>query len=104
MDNENLIKDAMATLSRYVQFNTTSPPGNEMPAALWLREQLTNRGITKDIKLYEPLIGRGLVVARIDGSETLKPLMINHHMDVVAADQTLWSHPPFSGICADGFI
>ncbi len=57
MDNENLIKDAMATLSRYVQFDTTSPPGNEMPAALWLREQLTNRSITRDIKLYEPLIG-----------------------------------------------
>ncbi|HUN56112.1 MAG TPA: M20/M25/M40 family metallo-hydrolase [Smithella sp.] len=104
MDNENLIKDAVATLSRYAQFDTTNPPGNEMPAALWLREQLTSRGITKDIRLYEPLSGRGLVVARVAGSETLKPLMINHHMDVVAADQALWSHPPFGGICADGFI
>ena len=104
MDNEKLMKDAVATLSRYVQFDTTNPPGNEMPAACWLREQLTNRGITQDIKIYEPLSGRGLVVARINGSEDLKPLMINHHMDVVAADPAKWSYPPFSGICADGFI
>jgi acetylornithine deacetylase/succinyl-diaminopimelate desuccinylase-like protein len=104
MDNEKLIKDAVATLSRYVQFDTTNPPGNEMPAACWLRDQLTNRGITKDIKIYEPLFGRGLVVARINGSEALKPLMINHHIDVVAADPMKWSYSPFSGICADGFI
>jgi acetylornithine deacetylase/succinyl-diaminopimelate desuccinylase-like protein len=104
MDNNNLIQDAVATLGRYVQFDTTNPPGNEMPAALWLSEQLTNRGITKDIKIYEPLSGRGLLVARINGSEALKPLMINHHIDVVAADPAKWSYPPFSGVCADGFI
>ena len=30
--------DAAATLSRYVQFNTTNPPGAEMAAAHWLRD------------------------------------------------------------------
>jgi acetylornithine deacetylase/succinyl-diaminopimelate desuccinylase-like protein len=104
MYNDNLLQDAESTLSSYVQLDTTNPPGNEMPAALWLRDQLINRGITKDIKVYEPLSGRGLVVARINGSEALKPLMINHHMDVVAADQALWSYPPFSGAVADGFV
>jgi len=104
MNDKKMIEDLVATMSRYVQFDTTNPPGNEMPAALWLGEQLTNRGITKDIKIYEPLSGRGLVVARINGSEALKPLMINHHIDVVAADPAKWSYPPFSGICADGFI
>jgi acetylornithine deacetylase/succinyl-diaminopimelate desuccinylase-like protein len=104
MDDKKMREDAVATMSRYVQFDTTNPPGNEMPAAIWLSDQLTNRGITKDIKIYEPLSGRGLVVARISGSENLKPLMINHHIDVVAADPEKWSHPPFSGDCADGFI
>ena len=104
MDDKKMMEDAVATMSRYVQFDTTNPPGNEMPAALWLGEQLKNRGITNDIKIYEPLAGRGLVVARINGSEALKPLMINHHIDVVAADPEKWSYPPFSGTCADGFI
>ncbi|MEN6358947.1 MAG: hypothetical protein ABFD59_02640, partial [Smithella sp.] len=82
MDEKTLMDDAAATMSRYVQFDTTNPPGNEMPAALWLADQLTSRKITTDIKIHEPVPGRGLVVARIAGSEKLKPLMINHHLDV----------------------
>jgi acetylornithine deacetylase/succinyl-diaminopimelate desuccinylase-like protein len=96
--------DAADTMSRYVQFDTTNPPGNELPAALWLREQLLARGITQDITIYEPAAGRGLVLARLPGSEPLKPLLINHHMDVVGADPAQWTHPPFSGAIADGFV
>lgn len=104
MDEQKIVEDAAATLSRYVQFDTTNPPGNEMPAALWLRDQLASRNITSAIDLYEPVAGRGLVVARIAGKESLKPLMINHHIDVVAADPAQWTHPPFSGLIADGFV
>ena len=104
MDDTKVMKDAVATMSRYVQFDTTNPPGNEMPAALWLRDQLAGRNITSDIKIHEPIPGRGLVVARIAGTEGLKPLLINHHIDVVAADSSQWCHPPFSGAVADGFV
>ncbi len=104
MDEQKIREDVVATIARYVQFDTTNPPGNEMPAALWVRDQLTGRKITSDITVYEPLPGRGLVVARIAGSENLKPLMINHHIDVVAADPSQWTHPPFGGVVADGFV
>lgn len=109
MQIEELRADAVATLSRYVQFDTTNPPGNEMPAAEWLRDQLIQRGITRDVTIYEPAPGRGLVLGRIPGGRggvtpPLKPLLINHHIDVVAADPTQWTHPPFSGTVADGFV
>ena len=104
MDKQINIDDAVATLSRYVQFDTTNPPGNEMPAACWLRDQILERKITSDVVVHEPVDGRGLVVARIPGSASHKPLMINHHIDVVAADASQWTHPPFSGKVADGFI
>lgn len=96
--------DAAATLSRYVQFDTTNPPGAELPAAAWLADQLRTRGITRDVTVHEPAPGRGLVLARIAGSQPLKPLLLNHHMDVVAADPAQWTHPPFSGALADGFV
>ncbi len=96
--------DAAATMSRYVQFDTTNPPGNEMPAAEWLADELVARGITRDVAIHEPAPGRGLVLARIPGSEPLRPLLINHHMDVVPADPAQWTHPPFSGAVADGFV
>jgi acetylornithine deacetylase/succinyl-diaminopimelate desuccinylase-like protein len=104
MNEETIRADAVATLSRYVQFDTTNPPGNEMPAATWLRDQLISRGITKDVTIYEPAPGRGLVLAHIPGSEPLKPLFINHHIDVVGADPSQWTHSPFSGAIADGFV
>ncbi len=97
-------RDAIATLSRYIQFDTTNPPGNELPAAHWLADQLRSRGITDDVTVLEPAPGRGLVLARIPGSEPLKPLLVNHHMDVVAADPAQWTYPPFSGAVADGFV
>ncbi len=103
-DEAALRDDAAATMSRYVQFDTTNPPGNEMAAALWLRDEIVQRGVTQDVTVYEPAPGRGLVVARIRGSERLRPLLINHHMDVVAADPARWTHAPFSGDVADGFV
>ena len=103
-DNDALRRDAVATMSRYVQFDTTNPPGNELPAAEWLRDQIIQRRITRDVTVHEPFPRRGLVVARIPGAEPLKPLMINHHMDVVAADPSQWTHPPFGGVIADGFV
>lgn len=97
-------QDAAATLSRYVQFDTTNPPGNELPAAEWLRDQWVHRGISEDVTIYQPAPGRGLLLARIPGSEPLKPLLLNHHIDVVAADPGQWTYPPFSGAVADGFV
>lgn len=97
-------EDAVVTLSRYVQFDTTNPPGNELAAAEWLKEQLVKRGITTDVTLYEPAPGRGILVGRIEGSEPLKPLVLNHHIDVVPADPSTWSHPPFEGKVAEGYV
>ena len=96
--------DAVATMSRYVQFDTTNPPGNEMAAAQWLRGP--DRGPGHHPGRHNPRAGArpGLVVARIPGSEPLKPLIVNHHMDVVAANPTQWTQPPFSGAVADGFV
>jgi len=104
MDWDAIRDDAAKTLSRYVQFDTTNPPGNEKPAAEWLAEQLAARGITRDVTVYETAPGRGLLLARIAGRERLKPLLINHHIDVVPADPAQWTYPPFSGAIADGFV
>jgi acetylornithine deacetylase/succinyl-diaminopimelate desuccinylase-like protein len=97
-------EDAATTMSRYVQFDTTNPPGNEMAAALWLKDQLVERGITHDVTLYEPAPGRAVLTGRIEGSEPLKPLVLNHHMDVVPADSSHWSHPPFGGEVTGGYV
>jgi acetylornithine deacetylase/succinyl-diaminopimelate desuccinylase-like protein len=97
-------EDAVATLRHYVQFDTTNPPGNELEAGRWLADQLKQRGIASDVTVYEPAPGRGLVIGRIPGSQPLKPLVLNHHMDVVPADPARWCHAPFEGEVADGRV
>jgi acetylornithine deacetylase/succinyl-diaminopimelate desuccinylase-like protein len=104
IDWDAIGRDAAATLSRYIQFDTTNPPGAELEAAGWLADQLRARGVTEDVAIHEPTAGRGLVLARIPGSEPLRPLLVTHHMDVVGADPAAWTHPPFSGAIADGFV
>jgi carboxypeptidase PM20D1 len=34
----------------------------------------------------------------------LEPVMLMAHQDVVSADPTAWTHPPFEGRIADGFV
>ena len=95
--------DALDLLSRYIQFDTSHH--NEMAAAEWLAGVVRERGITNDVRVLEPEPGRGLVIARIQGRDpALKPLIVSHHIDVVAADPTQWTHAPFGGEIADGVV
>jgi acetylornithine deacetylase/succinyl-diaminopimelate desuccinylase-like protein len=95
---------AVTLTSQYVQINTTNPPGNEMVAAEWLRNRLAESGVTTDVEIHQTAPGRGLLIGRVAGTEPLKPLVLNHHMDVVPAEPAQWSHPPFSGEIADGHV
>jgi len=97
-------EDAAATLSRYICFDTTNPPGNEAPAAAWLKGQLLEREITEDVTIYEPAPNRAVLVGHIAGHEDLRPLVLNHHMDVVPADPGQWSHAPFGGEIDEGYV
>jgi acetylornithine deacetylase/succinyl-diaminopimelate desuccinylase-like protein len=97
--------DALGLLSSYIQIDTTNPPGNETVAAHWLAEQLSGLGVTDDIEICDRGGNRGLLIARLAGADKgLRPLLLNHHMDVVGADPAQWSHAPFSGAIEDGFV
>jgi acetylornithine deacetylase/succinyl-diaminopimelate desuccinylase-like protein len=95
------MREPMGFLSRYIQFDTSHQ--NEMAAAEWLAGELRER-VSGDVVVHEPEPGRGLVIARIPGREPLKPLLVNHHIDVVMADPRQWTYPPFGGEIADGYV
>ena len=95
---------AARLLSEYIQINTTNPPGNEAQTAEFYAQQLRQRGLEPHI--YPSAPGRANVVARLhgNGDGSKGPLLLLHHMDVVTADAADWSHDPFSGDIADGFV
>jgi len=95
-------KEAGDLLSRYVQIDTTNPPGNEIAAAHFWQQLLSHEGI--EAQVFESQPGRGVVSARLKGSGEKKALILLHHLDVVPAVSADWSSDPFAGTIKDGYV
>ena len=81
-------------LQQYIRFDTSNPPGNELPAARWLAGIIRAAGVP--VEVIESARGRGNVYARIEGKREGAGLLLLHHIDVAPADPEGWRHPPFS--------
>jgi acetylornithine deacetylase/succinyl-diaminopimelate desuccinylase-like protein len=99
---ETVTREASEYLSRYIQIDTTNPPGNETEGAAFLKEILAREGIPGE--LVESESGRGSLIARLQGDGSRAPLLLLSHIDVVPAEKGKWSYPPFSGKVVEGEI
>ncbi|MFQ5683957.1 MAG: M20/M25/M40 family metallo-hydrolase [Candidatus Binatia bacterium] len=95
-------KEAVSLLSRYIQIDTTNPPGNEIKAARFFKSILNREGIAA--KIFESAPGRGNVYARVGGEGSKKALILMNHMDVVPADRRYWREDPFRGVVKGGYV
>ena len=84
----------LTLLQEYVRFDTSNPPGKELPAARWLAGILSANGIKAEI--IETAPGRANVYARVKGRRTGEGLLLTHHIDVVPASAEGWTRPPFA--------
>jgi acetylornithine deacetylase/succinyl-diaminopimelate desuccinylase-like protein len=92
---KTLEAEAVSLLSRYIQIDTTNPPGNEIKAAAFLKEVFDREGI--EARVIESSSGRGNIYARISGDGSKKAIVLLNHMDVVPADAKFWKEAPFGG-------
>ncbi|MEO8207852.1 MAG: M20/M25/M40 family metallo-hydrolase, partial [Chloroflexota bacterium] len=100
--NERLISHLVA-LIRIPTVNPPDPPGPELEAARLIGEWLRDAGLEPTI--YEPVPGRGSVVARLRGDGTGgDPLLLLSHLDVVPAAPANWTHDPFGGVIDNGYV
>jgi acetylornithine deacetylase/succinyl-diaminopimelate desuccinylase family protein len=88
-------------LQELIRFKTVNPPGNESECAGYVVDYLRDAGAT--VATFEPEKGRTSVVATIRGSERSPSLLLNGHMDVVAAGED-WTIDPFEGVVQDGKV
>ena len=77
-----------------VRMDTTSPPGNEKPAADYVTQVLEREGIP--VQTFAVEAHRPNVVARLAGNGRKRPLLLMGHTDTVNVDPAKWQHPPFS--------
>lgn len=102
LDWKALEDEAVSLLSRYIQIDTTNPPGNERKAAEFLKAIFDREGI--EARVIESAPGRANIYARVKGNGSKKATVLMNHMDVVPAAAKLWKEPPFSGAIKDGVI
>ena len=97
-----LAREAEQLLSSLIRFNTVNPPGNEAPAQEYLHAHLAAAGFECELLGAEP--SRPNLLARLKGKAPGPTLCYLGHVDTVLADAGEWSHDPWSGDLADGYL
>jgi acetylornithine deacetylase/succinyl-diaminopimelate desuccinylase-like protein len=95
-------RESMDHFQAVLRFDTSDPPGNERPAAEYLKQVLDREGIPAQVFEREP--NRLNVVARLKGNGRKRPLLIMGHTDVVNVDPAKWTFPPFSATRDGGYV
>tara|TARA_Y100000385_G_scaffold83353_1_gene85410 strand:+ start:20699 stop:22108 length:1410 start_codon:yes stop_codon:yes gene_type:complete len=95
---QELLKHFRALL----QFDTSDPPGRELPAAEYIRDVLQSEGF--DVEMLAIDSERPNVLTRLQGSGNKPPLLIMAHTDVVNVDPAKWTFPPFSATVDNGYV
>jgi acetylornithine deacetylase/succinyl-diaminopimelate desuccinylase-like protein len=89
-------------LQRLIRFDTTNPPGDESACIGYIRELLAAAAIESTILALDP--ARPNLIARLTGRGEAPPLLLYGHADVVTSEGQRWTHPPFAGVEAEGYI
>jgi len=89
-------------LRRLIRFDTVNPPGNERLLQEFLLGELTSAGF--ECELLGAVPERPNLVARLRGPEDGPTLGLLGHVDTVLANPEEWTHHPWSGDLADGFL
>src|SRR5215813_10630432 len=95
-------EETMRHYQALLRLETMDPPGNEKPAADYLKQVLEKERIETKTFSLEP--NRPNIVARLKGNGTKRPLLIMAHTDVVNVDPTKWTHPPFAAERDGGYV
>jgi acetylornithine deacetylase/succinyl-diaminopimelate desuccinylase-like protein len=109
--SDDAAAEAEELLRRLIRFNTVNPPGNEREAQEHLADHLAQAGFECELLGAEP--ERPNLLARLRAADAPPPgeprpggptLCYLGHVDTVLADPSEWSHDPWSGDVADGFL
>ena len=101
-DWDKVRSETVSRLQTLLRFDTTNPPGNEMPLARFIEGELSAAGI--ETTLLEPAPNRAALVGRLRGSGAKRPIILLAHMDVVGVERDKWSCDPFAGEVRDGYV
>jgi acetylornithine deacetylase/succinyl-diaminopimelate desuccinylase-like protein len=89
-------------LQQLIRFDTVNPPGDERLLQEFLLGELTSAGFDCELLGAEP--ERPNLIARLRGASDGPTLCLLGHVDTVLANPDEWTHDPWSGDVADGYL
>jgi acetylornithine deacetylase/succinyl-diaminopimelate desuccinylase-like protein len=99
---DELQREAVQLLGELIRFDTVNPPGNERPAIEHLDRYLRAAGFETQLLAADE--NRPNLVATLTGDDDGPILGLLGHVDTVLADPADWTHDPWSGEVADGYL
>ena len=84
--------EAVARLQEMLRFDTTNPPGDELPLVRHLAVQLAAEGLEPEV--LEAGEQRASLAVRLRGDGSERPLLMMSHLDVVPVAPSTPSSPP----------
>lgn len=97
-------QDPTATLlSELIRIDTSNPPGNEGAIAEHLAPRFRKLGFEVDV-IQTGQAGKAVLIARLKGDGSKRPVLLAAHADVVGVEREKWSMDPFGGVIKDGYV
>ena len=100
---QQAIDPTVAMLVDLIRIDTSNPPGNEAAIAEYLAPKLKAAGFEVDV-IQTPTPGKAVLIARLKGDGSKRPLLLAAHADVVGVEREKWSVDPFAGLIRDGYV
>lgn len=99
--NSSIANEAVRMLQDVIKFDTSNPPGNELPLSQFLKKRIDDEQLPFiKSKIIETVPNRGNLIVSVRGSdpENHPCWAFSSHLDVVPVeDASNWEFPPFSG-------
>jgi acetylornithine deacetylase/succinyl-diaminopimelate desuccinylase-like protein len=92
-----------ALLADLIRVNTSNPPGNTRGIAELLAPRFKAAGFDVQI-IPTPDTGKSIIIARLKGDGSKRPVLIAAHADVVGVEREKWTVDPFAGIEKNGYV
>ncbi|WP_027964685.1 M20/M25/M40 family metallo-hydrolase [Halalkalibacillus halophilus] len=97
----SLQQEAVAVLQQLIKIDTSNPSKTEWEALRYLESIAEREGLSTQLVETAPQRGNLEIFLKKD---TPSDLLLLSHVDVVPAETSAWTHPPFSGVVQDGWI
>jgi acetylornithine deacetylase/succinyl-diaminopimelate desuccinylase-like protein len=92
-----------ALLGELIRVNTSNPPGNVRGIAELLAPRF--RALGFEVKVLQTAdTGKAIIIARLKGDGSKRPVLLAAHADVVGVEREKWSVDPFAGVEKDGHV